>query len=388
MTTHRRDHVVATDELLARIRACIAQSPAEAVISVTVNIGRNAETKRQQCSASACSRTVELSMSAEEPWPSSSQPITMAIGEQRPSAQPSPPLPPETRPDMNVDDQEPPVVSSDGMDDESPDDGDAVPRVTRTQRAVLQDDNKASLITEPSSRADNIRRSARQQHPPDSLLYLADVSSHSAVQRPEPRVVKRADSSTAGPRGSGSKRSSKVPADVHHAEESTDTEAVEDNDLSSSSADSSSSSRSRSTGSKKQKHDAPRTSSYTDEAEQVAALVMKLKESYSRQGNAPDMESASKEAVLQLGRDVLADVECCILKIDHLISTSTAMRMLGYYLRGALAARLKRSHNKKYVRSARLLLGLKSSARTSRRAPPSTRLSSNTVPASHPAQEA
>jgi hypothetical protein len=175
----------------------------------------------------------------------------MAIGEQRPSAQPSPLHPPETCPDMKMDDEEPPAVSSNDMDDEDQGDSDADLRVTRAQLAVLQEDNEAPLITEPSSRADNIRRSARQQHPPDRLLYLTDVSSHSAVQRPEPRVVKRADSSTAGPRGSGGKRSSTVPADVHHAEESTDTEAVEDNDLSSSSADSSSSSRSRSTGSKK-----------------------------------------------------------------------------------------------------------------------------------------
>jgi hypothetical protein len=262
MTTHRRDHVVAIDELLARIRACIAQSPAEAVISVTVNIGRNAETTVFRISEQPNGSL--LSMCAEEPWSSSSQPITMAIGEQRPSAQPSPLHPPETCPDMKMDDEEPPAVSSNDMDDEDQGDSDADLRVTRAQLAVLQEDNEAPLITEPSSRADNIRRSARQQHPPDRLLYLADVSSHSAVQRPEPRVVKRADSSTAGPRGSGGKRSSTVPADVHHAEESTDTEAVEDNDLSSSSADSSSSSRSRSTGSKKQKHDAPRTSSYTD----------------------------------------------------------------------------------------------------------------------------
>jgi hypothetical protein len=46
MTAHR-DHIFTVDELLARIRACVAQSPAEAVISVTVNIGRNAETTSQ-----------------------------------------------------------------------------------------------------------------------------------------------------------------------------------------------------------------------------------------------------------------------------------------------------------------------------------------------------
>ena len=81
----------------------------------------------------------------------------------------------------------------------------------------------------------------------------------------------------------------------------------------------------------------------------------------------------SKHALLQLGRDILGECnqnavddavayQQCARKIDLLISVSTAMRMVGYYLRAVLAARLKRSHKSKYVRSARLLLGLKSSA--------------------------
>ena len=123
------------------------------------------------------------------------------------------------------------------------------------------------------------------------------------------------------------------------------------------------------------------------EEEQVAALVVKLREGQKEL----DWESVSQQAVLQLGRDILGDGDGpkvdtlvyrqCANKIDLLISTSTAMRIVGYYLRAVLAARLKRSHKNRYARSARTLLGLKSSA-TSRRIRPSTHLFSSTVRAS------
>ena len=108
------------------------------------------------------------------------------------------------------------------------------------------------------------------------------------------------------------------------------------------------------------------------EEEQVAAVVMKLKEGHARRPKELDWESVSQQAVLQLGRDILGDgdgteidtlvYQQCAAKIELLISASTAMRMIGYYLRSVLAARLKRTHKNKYVRSARMLLGLKSSA--------------------------
>jgi len=104
----------------------------------------------------------------------------------------------------------------------------------------------------------------------------------------------------------------------------------------------------------------------------VAALVLKLREAHTRRQKELDWESVSQQAVLQLGRDILGDgdgtevdtlvYQQCATKIELLISTSTATRMVGYYLRSVLAARLKRSHKNKYVRSARVLLGLKSSA--------------------------
>ena len=113
----------------------------------------------------------------------------------------------------------------------------------------------------------------------------------------------------------------------------------------------------------------------SSEKEQIAALVAKLREGHSRrQQQELDVEDVSKQALLQLGRDILGDCnnnaadydafayQQRARKIDLLISVSTAMRMVGYYLRAVLAARLKRSHKSTYVRSARLLLGLKSSA--------------------------
>lgn len=108
--------------------------------------------------------------------------------------------------------------------------------------------------------------------------------------------------------------------------------------------------------------------------EQVSDLVMKLTEAHERREKALDVETMSKQAVLQLGRDIFGDgshlsedndalvYRQCTNRIDLLISTSSAMRMVGYYLRAVLAARLKRNHKTKYVRSARKLLGLKSSA--------------------------
>ena len=102
----------------------------------------------------------------------------------------------------------------------------------------------------------------------------------------------------------------------------------------------------------------------------MSVLVMKLNDAHSRRVKDLDLKTASKQAVLQLGRDILVNqpgddlalYQRCALQIDHLICASSAMRMLGYYLRGALAAQLKRSHKSKYVRAARTLLGLKSSA--------------------------
>ena len=212
-------------------------------------------------------------------------------------------------------------------------------------------------VVEPPSLSSNIRRSARLQHPPDRLAY--PVSSLGAVTAQQGRETKH----TAG--------LSNVRALV---EESTDTEASDSSCTPSLSFCTRPVQRKQH---KRRRGEARGNSDDSSEEEQVAALVAKLKEGHSRcqQQQEQDVENVSKQAMLQLGRDILdecnenaADNNDAVVyqqrarRIDLLISVSTAMRMVGYYLRAVLAARLKRSHKSKYVRSARLLLGLKSSA--------------------------
>jgi hypothetical protein len=265
--------------------------------------------------------------------------------------------------------------------------------VTTTSTSTLAHDesrtNAASHTAQPTALPDNVRRSARQQHPPNRLSYTAAPSSVG---------IKRGDGAAAT-RGQVTKRAAKrhqgLAAQLE-AEGSTDSDsAAEASDSawntasSSSSSSSATSSSERSTRSPQGKR---RKSCHNDtlirstvqcsddsgEEEQVAALVVKLREGHARRQKELDWESMSKHVVLQLGRDILgdgngqldadgADVDTltyqqCATKIELLISASTAMRMVGYYLRSVLAARLKRSHKNKYVRSARVLLGLKSSA--------------------------
>ena len=103
--------------------------------------------------------------------------------------------------------------------------------------------------------------------------------------------------------------------------------------------------------------------------------MKKLEEAYAARDDIY-LEQTSKDAVLTLGRDVLdglsnaystalldtASYQQHAVKLDCLIATSSAARMLGYYLKGALAAKLKQSCRTKYVHTARTLLRLKSSA--------------------------
>ena len=112
-----------------------------------------------------------------------------------------------------------------------------------------------------------------------------------------------------------------------------------------------------------------------DDEEQVTALVKKFEEAYAARDDVC-LERTSKDAVLSLGCDVMnglsevgsavllnnAGYQQCAIKLDNLIATSSAVRMLGYYLKGALAAKLKQTRRNKYSHAARTLLRLKSSA--------------------------
>ena len=139
-------------------------------------------------------------------------------------------------------------------------------------------------IAQPSALSNNIRRSARQQHPPDRLVYPSAASS----------VTVKAE------RAQGPKRTAKTHAE---AAGPTDTECAElsDSAWTSSSSSSAASSSERSTPcqqhKKRKKHrhgDAQHSALCSDgsgEAEQVAALVVKLKEGHARRLKELDMES-------------------------------------------------------------------------------------------------
>jgi hypothetical protein len=390
----RRDSILPIDDLLARIRACIADSPSEAIVSLTINVERTGGTKVFRLSVQPDGRL--MSLSADEPEPASSPSSECTATTPSPSQRSPPPgdtLQSSTY--MEMDEEEHPIVSSsNGVsdekgsrdEDEEDDDGDihehpqpetapeavsarATPASSSADRRP--DNSPPSSVTQTASSGDNIRRSARQQHPPERLVYPTTASSAS-VKAKRVKGMERT--------GEAYARS----AACADAAGSTDTESVEESDSAwtspSSSSASSSSKRSipwqqhkrRKKGRHVEAHHTVLCSDSTGEEEQVAALVVKLREGHARRQKELDWETVSQQAVLQLGRDILGDgdgtevdtlvYQQCAIKIELLISTSTAMRMIGYYLRSVLAARLKRTHKNKYVRSARMLLGLKSSA--------------------------
>ena len=220
---------------------------------------------------------------------------------------------------------------------------------------------------------ENIRRSARKQTPIDRLVYEA----------PKPRET---GSTTSKRKRTGALASaSATAADTTDRESGSSEDSHTEGDSSSSFASSSAaSSPTRLSPSKNRKkcryqlsaQANEKTDQEEDEEEvQVAALVKKLEEAYAARDNV-SLDQTSKVAVLTLGRDVLdglsnadstalfdsAGYQQHAVKLDHLIATSSAARMLGYYLKGALAAKLKLSCRTKYVHAARTLLRLKSSA--------------------------
>ncbi len=101
-----------------------------------------------------------------------------------------------------------------------------------------------------------------------------------------------------------------------------------------------------------------------DDAVEVAALVAKLREGYDKRQSVT-LDSVSKESVLSLRQQVLDETGDLVAstvsgQITSLISTSTSLKMVGYYLRAVLAHRLKVTSKKCYKRLARDTLGIKS----------------------------
>ena len=240
----------------------------------------------------------------------------------------------------------------------------------------------SSTLSVPSRADEHIRRSARKQLPVDRLVFEARQ-----------------------PRGTGSITTSKrqrteaLASTTALAVETTDSmsassEASDAADNPSSSSPSFSSFSSSSSFSATASPAPPPSSAANtkrgryqaaarantdseDEEEQVVALMKKFEDAYTSRDDV-SLEQTSRDAVLTLGRTVLDGLSgactasaACInsatyqqhaVKLDHLIATSSAARMLGYYLKGALAAKLKLSRRTKYVQAARTLLRLKSSA--------------------------
>ncbi len=241
----------------------------------------------------------------------------------------------------------------DGMDT-NPTTGD-----TTSSPVICEDGNTSPSMLVSLQSGENIRRSARKHPPIDRLVYAP----------PTPR--RSTDSSRETSRAVHKRRRGGGRVDTA---DSTDdqSDSSEESDAASLSSTTSSSSTQQSSLKQRKKCHYQNTVEDCDKEDQVAALVMQFEEAYANR-NDTNLEWTSREAVLNLGRDVLgnllsvvpidsASYQQCANKLDHLIATSAATRMLGYYLKGALAAKLKQSHRNQYTRTARTLLQLKSSA--------------------------
>ena len=234
----------------------------------------------------------------------------------------------------------------------------------------------------PSRTDENIRRSARKQFPVDRLVYeAAQPRETGGTTSKRQRTEVLASASAAAP--DTTDRESDSSGDSDAAENSSSPPSFSSSSSSSSSS-SAASLVTRPSSSKNRKKCCYRPTARAneekdndEEEEQVAALVKKFEDAYASRDNV-SLDQTSKEAVLTLGRDVLSGSSSvgtastvCIdsasyqqhaVKLDHLIATSSAARMLRYYLKGALAAKLKLNCRTKYVHAARTLLRLKSTA--------------------------
>ena len=101
-----------------------------------------------------------------------------------------------------------------------------------------------------------------------------------------------------------------------------------------------------------------------DDAVEVAALVVKLREGYDMRQSVA-LDSLSRESMASLRQQVLGDADGLVSsttlgQITSVIATSTSLKTVGYYLRATLAHRLKTNSHRCYKRLARDTLGLKS----------------------------
>ena len=258
-------------------------------------------------------------------------------------------------------------------------------KAERRQRSGLHDDVEQTISASPSVHVDG----SFMETPSSTSSSSNSSSSDNPSIRHSNRTrvsVQRLDCLVAASSQPSPRRRKRPSAIVSTEEDSSEEEAVEEiatpkRAVRSSSAMLSTTSSSTRTTSRRKKQRGSHTSTnrpHSDDTAdvEVAILVEKLR---SASGRKACTEALSNAAVLQLGRDVLecdggkeeryangvvaaASYQRQSAKIAVLISTSTSLRTVGYYLRAVLAARLKATERTTFTEAARRLLGIKSTA--------------------------
>ena len=246
--------------------------------------------------------------------------------------------------DLLLTDQSDDRASSDSSNDDRDDEA------VRLQNLALND-------VAPTSSTDGrlVRHSHRTRNPVQRLDHLVAASSPSP---PPPRRNRK--------RPAASTEQDDEDDDCAEEDEEEDTTAQTESIASKRVVRSYSKSTLRPNRNKRQQSSTDRVLTSEDE---VAVLVAKLRAACSRQLST---EAVSTAVIARLGREVLlldgdggTEARCLTDvadKIAVLISTSAALRMVGYYLRSVLAVRLKATHRTKFTEAARRLLGIKSTA--------------------------
>ena len=184
--------------------------------------------------------------------------------------------------------------------------------------------------------------------PNDSTAVRKSERSKTHVERWSPPTQQEVPRRIAKPTSSRKKRRTKRHPPFHHDDGersiSSDTESMEVDSVDS--------------------HNGVESAD-DDDAVEVAALVVKLREGYNKRQSVA-LDALSKESILSLRQQVLDDsgdrAASLSGQITSLISTSTSVRMVGYFLRAMLAHRLKFTSQNCYKRLARDTLGVKSPA--------------------------
>jgi hypothetical protein len=200
---YHRGSVVSIEDLLARIRSCVADTAA--IVSLTIDVERSGERTVFRLNVQPDGRMVALSAEEESasPPPESQQLPSITsptstpqeLAAPRASQHPSQPPMHTAMDDEEGDNDEKDRIEADESDNSSHSQhpGDCVETDTSSASSV----DTESGICEPPAPSHDIRRSARQQHAPDRLVYPVAASPLSATgQRVDGK--KRAS-----PRGSG-----------------------------------------------------------------------------------------------------------------------------------------------------------------------------------------